>query len=209
MDQVTINSDLYETVYQEVKNYGKAEYNHCPGIRLYPHYKDYLKGKIIDLGSGTGETVKFFRTLNHEAIGYDWIKPQNEYCEQQDITVKLNLKFFDIATSFDVIEHLTNFQVKKLFINMTDCKFQIFTIANTPSIVKLENGDEIDLHINKKSFDKWRGILVDYFDILQEISIRDYQNLYICQQKKSTKEYFEYIINLLRKNNYTVEKNNE
>ncbi|MHA1738816.1 MAG: methyltransferase domain-containing protein, partial [Candidatus Heimdallarchaeota archaeon] len=171
MEQVTINSNLYERVYKEIEDYGRASYNHCPGIRLYSHYKEHLINNIIDLGSGTGETVKFFREQGIEADGMDWIKPRNKYCKKANITKKHNLQQYDTATNFDVIEHLSNEQVKNLFINMSACKSQIFTIANTPSIVKLKNGTEVDLHINKKPFGVWRGIILDYFDIIKEIKI--------------------------------------
>ena len=206
MKKIEINSKLYEKVYKEIPDYGRAEFNHCPGIRLYPHYKQYLSGKIMDLGSGTGETVEFFRNKKFEAYGLDWIKPKNIFCKKANITLKNKLDRYDVVTSFDTIEHLTNAQVKALFTNMTVCETQIFTIANTPSIVTLKNGDKIDLHINKKSFDVWRGIIFDYFNIINEISIKDYQRLYICKKKKSTEEYNEYIAEHLRKNGYKVKK---
>jgi len=206
MAQVNINNDLYERIYEEIKDYGREKENHCPGIRLFPHYKDYLSGKVIDLGSGTGETVQFFRDNKIDAHGLDWVKPRNKYCKKADIAIKNKLGRYAVATCFDVIEHLTNKQVKNLFFNMTACKKQIFTIANTPSIVKLSNGDEIDLHINKKDFNTWRGIILDYFDISHEIETRNYQRLYICENKKDSKELIKYMITFLQKYNYRVEK---
>jgi len=204
MEQVTINSNLYERVYKEIKGYGKANKNHCPGIRLYSHYKEYLEAPIVDLGSGTGETVDFLNNNKLVAHGYDWIEPRSEFCDKQDITKNLDLSRNLTATSFDVIEHLTNNQVKNLFINMSACENQIFTIANTPSIVKLKNGKEVDLHINKKPFNVWRGIIVDYFDIVKEIEVRDYQRLYICKKKGNSKDYLKYMVETLRNEGYLV-----
>jgi len=201
-----INAELYEKVYNEIDGYGRAEANHCPGIRLYPHYKNYLKGKIIDLGSGTGQTVKFFRALKFDAYGLDWIKPRTKYCKKANITLSSDWKKYTTATCFDVIEHLTNAQVTGLFNNMTACKYQIFSIANTPSIVTLNDGSKIDLHINKKSFKIWRGIILDYFQILREIPVRNYQRLYICTNILETKEYNEYMVNYLKNKGYKVEK---
>jgi len=203
---IPINSNLYERVYKDIKDYGRSEYNHCPGIRLYPHYKDYLKGDVVDLGSGTGETVEFFRKQGFVAHGLDWIKPRSTFCKKANITQKRNLKRYKVATSFDVVEHLSNEQVKGLFTNMLACERQIFTIANSTSIVTLKDGTEIDLHINKKPFEVWRGVIFDYFNILKEISIRDYQRLYICERKKESQEFIQYMVKFLRKKGYKVEK---
>ena len=92
---------------------------------------------------------------------------------------------------------------------MVACKKQIFTIANTPSIITLDNGTKIDLHINKKSFTTWRGIILNSFNIIHEIPIKNYQRLYICEKKHETEEYNEYMANYLRKNGYIVRKKNE
>jgi len=208
MEQV-INNELYERVYLELEDYGRAEYNHCPGIRLYPHYFRYLTGKIMDLGSGTGETVQFFREHKFEAFGLDWIKPRNEYCKKANVTLQNQLDRYNVITCFDVIEHLNNGQIKGLFKNMLAGKIQIFTIANNSSIVTLKDGTKIDLHINKKPFEVWRGIILDYFDILKVIKIKKHQTLYICKQKGSPKRYLNYLVKLLRRNGYIVRKNDE
>lgn len=201
-----IDNELYERIYFELEDYGRAEYNHCPGIRLYPHYFRYLAGKIMDLGSGTGETVQFFRKHGFEAFGLDWIEPRNEYCKKANVTLKNQLDRYNVITCFDVIEHLTNGQIKGLFRNMTFGKIQIFTIANSSSTVTLNDGTTIDLHINKKPFSVWRGIILDYFDILKVISIRQDQTLYICKRKGEPKRYLNYLVKVLRANGYTVRK---
>ena len=201
-----INSKLYEKIYTEIPDYGRAAYNHCPGIRLYSHYKEYLSGKVLDLGSGTGETVQFFRNKKIEAFGLDWIIPRNKFCKKANITKTSKWGRYNVATCFDVVEHLSNTQVKNLFVNMSVCNYQIFTIANTPSIVTIDD-NAVDLHINKKPFDVWRGIIVDYFHILHEITIRDYQKLYICKKQTDDEDYIEYIIKLLKSKGYKVHKN--
>lgn len=207
-----INAKLYERIYKEISEYGEANANHCPGIRLFPHYKKYLKSKelIIDLGSGRGETVAFLRDLKYNAYGIDWINSSNRYCKRGDISYRRNLTKYSVALCFDVIEHLNNKQVKKVFENMAACKKQIFSIANSESIITLDE-EEIDLHINKKSFDTWRGIILDYFDIIEEIPIRDYHRLYICEKKKPAEEYINHIVDYLRKHGYEIKKkeNNE
>ena len=206
MEPININSNLYERVYHEIEDYGRAEFNHCPGIRLYPHYKDYISGKIIDLGSGTGETVEFLRGQGYQAFGLDWIRPKSQYCKKANITLRNKLGRYSMATCFDVIEHLNNQQVKALFKNMTACQKQVFTIDNDDSVVTLNDGVQIDLHINKKPFKVWRGIILDYFNIIDEIPIRESKTLYICQKKASSEEYNEFMAEYLRKKGYSVEK---
>lgn len=205
-EQSIIDSVLYERVYEEIDGYGVAEQNHCPGLRLYPHYKDHLTGKIIDLGSGTGETVEYYRKLKYEAHGLDWIEPRNKFCKKANITLTCKLHRYQTATCFDVIEHLTNGQVIGLFKNMMACDNQIFSIANSPSIAVLKDNTKIDLHINKKSFETWRGIILNYFNIIREIPIKNHHRLYICSKKQETEEYNIYMAKHLRKQGYKVYK---
>lgn len=189
-----INAGLYQWIYENVDGYGRAEKSHCPGIRAYPYSKDWiLKGPLIDLGSGTGQTVEFYRKHKIDAYGVDWIAPEKEYCKKGDISLSMDLGKYDTATCFDVIEHLNNAEVKGLFLNMLQCDRQIFTIANTPSYVE-KDGEKIDLHINKKPFDVWAGIIGDYFDIVQEFQMRDYQHLYLCQRKQGDETLIKYLI---------------
>jgi len=201
-----ISSELYERIYREISDYGRVSKNHCPGIRLYPHYKDYLKSPVLDVGSGTGETVLFLRERKYDAYGLDWIEPSNEYCKKADITLKADWRKYNTITCFDVIEHIDNAKVTGLFTNMTACKYQIFSIANNSSFITLTNGTKIDLHINKKSFNVWRGIISDYFKILVEIPIRSYQHLYICSKIIPDEEYDKFIINYLEKKGYKIIK---
>ena len=190
---VKIDDKLYQWIYKNVDGYGRAEQNHCPGIRVLPYYQHFLEKKpLIDLGCGTGQTCQFFKTKGIDAYGIDYIEPSFEYCRQGDITRSMDLKKYHIATCFDVIEHLNNAQVKGLFLNMVQCEKQIFTIANTPSYIE-KDGEKIDLHINQKPFEVWRGIINDYFDILEEFEIRDYQHLYLCQRKQGDATLIKYL----------------
>ena len=127
-----------------------------------------------------------------------------EHCKCADISKSMDLGKYYTVTSYDVIEHLNNAQIKGLFLNMVQCERQIFTIANTPSYVQIE-GDKIDLHINKKSFPRWRGIITDYFDIVQEFEIRNYQHLFLCQRKQGDKSLIDY----LEKKGYIILKEDE
>ena len=152
------------------------------------------KFPLIDLGSGTGQTCEFFREKKIEAYGIDLIKPRFDFCRQGDATLTMDLGKYKTITSFDMIEHISNAQVTGLFNNMVQCEHQIFTIANTPSYI-IKDGVQIDLHINKKSWNIWRGIISDYFDIYQEFEIRDYQHLYLCKRKNGDEAMIEYLGN--------------
>lgn len=190
-----IDDKLYQWIYDNVDGYGRAEKAHCPGIRVYPYSQEWIiKKPLIDLGCGTGQTAQFFKTKGVDAYGVDYINPVLPYCRQGDITKSMDLGKYYTATAFDVIEHLNNSQVKGLFLNMVQCERQIFTIANTPSYIE-KDGKKIDLHINKKPFDTWKGIIGDYFDIVQEFEIRDYQKLYLCQRKQGDRALIDYLTN--------------
>ena len=183
----------YQWIYDNIKGYGQRKDNHCPGVRSWAYYKDWVnKGPLIDMGSGSGDTCTFFREKKIDSYGIDLIKPQFDYCKQGDITRSMDLKKYNTVTSFDVIEHLDNSQTTGLFQNMMQCENQIFTIANTPSYI-IKDGKQVDLHINKKSWEIWRGILSDHFDIYQEIEIRDYQHLYLCKRKNGDAALIEYL----------------
>ena len=39
----------YQQIYTDEDWYGNAHIGRCPGNRLYPQYKSWLKGKILDV----------------------------------------------------------------------------------------------------------------------------------------------------------------
>jgi hypothetical protein len=175
--------EVYQYLYDNnnITKYGCP--NSGPSVRMFPYFSSWLKGSIIDLGCGTGAGVEMLKKKGHVVTGMDWIVSNKEMLVG-DITKPLDLKKYTTCMAMDVFEHLDNKQVKGLMENMTQCERQVFSIANAPSIVE-KDGKEIDLHINKKPFDVWDGIIQDYFDIVEKYQMRPYSVLFLSCRKKN------------------------
>jgi 2-polyprenyl-3-methyl-5-hydroxy-6-metoxy-1,4-benzoquinol methylase len=174
--------ELYQKIYDtHYRNYGEAKYNHCPGVRLYPEYKDFIISPVIDLGCGTGDLVKLIRENEIVCNGIDWIDLKNDRMVG-DITEKIDLSMYNTCLCMDVIEHITDEKLTGLFENMKQTKRQIFSISNTPSWIEIDD-KKINSHINDKPFKEWHKIINDNFETLIVKKIRDMQYLYITNKE--------------------------
>lgn len=176
--------EIYQNVYDtRYRNYGEAAHCHCPGVRLFLLYKKYLSGNVIDLGCGTGDTVRHLRSQGYESIGVDWVDLGNGMIVH-DITEPIVMcKKYETCLCMDVIEHIPDEKLPGLFNNMKRCKRQIFSISNTPSIVEFE-GKMINTHVNDKPFTAWIFIILQYFNIILYKKVRDCQYLFVCEESK-------------------------
>lgn len=156
--------ELYQHLYEDpMLCYGQAGMRRCPGVRFYPEYQDYLKGRIFDFGSGTGDTVRHLRSEGWDAEGMDQVSLDNgmlvgNICEPQ------NIEGFDTAICIDVFEHILDDELRVLMKNMKQCERQIISVHTGPG---RERGCKIDLHINRKSFDAWKMFLGKMFTIIE------------------------------------------
>lgn len=163
----------YQKIYEEADWYGNANIDRCPGNRLFPYYKSWIKSPILDLGCGRGHTVEILRQKGFECDGIDQINI-NPDMMVGDITRPLTLnKKYECCLSMDVIEHIPDSILQGLFDNFKLFNYQIFSIHNGSSIY---NGEE--LHINKKTFDDWRILISKQFNIINEVKIHEQQVLY-------------------------------
>jgi len=170
---------LYQRLYDDpTLFYGFADKDRCPGVRLLPFYHKWLHGRIIDLGCGTGDTVEALRKIGFDVDGIDQIVLDNGMLTG-DITTKMTLTQYETALCVDVFEHILDDPLTHLMKNMAQVKYQIISIHNAATF---ENLDE-DLHVNKKQFSEWRWILLRWFDVVEDITIHEYQHLYLCQRK--------------------------
>jgi SAM-dependent methyltransferase len=166
--------DLYQRIYETEDWYGNAEIDRCPGVRLLPLYRHWLRGRVMDIGCGRGHTVQRLREEGIEADGIDQIDLGNGMLVG-DITRPLELAGrYGTALCIDVIEHIDDEGVSRLFENFAQCERQAFSIHNGESIC---NGE--DLHINRKPFEEWRRIIEARFELVEAIERNAEQMLYL------------------------------
>jgi len=169
---------LYQKIYDDNPWYGDADEGRCPGVRLLPHYQDWLIGPVIDLGCGRGHTVETLRKSGIEAQGIDQISKHPDMMVG-DITKPIeNMNQFKSAVCIDCIEHLYDEQVQGLFANMKQVQRQAFSIHNGES-----TGTGQELHVNRRPFHQWRTIIEKHFVIEKEIALHDMQMLYLTHQR--------------------------
>lgn len=171
-------SELYQKIYDENSWYGNAEIDRCPGVRLLPHFVEWLEGPVLDLGCGRGHTVEHLQDLGFEADGIDQIKCHSAM-RVGDITKPIqDMQKYKSVICMDCIEHLYDEQLEGLFDNMRNVKRQAFSIHNGES-----NGTGVELHVNRLSFVEWGERIRKHFDIAAAIQISPEQMLYLTQSR--------------------------
>lgn len=172
------SKSLYQQIYDNNSWYGDANEGRCPGVRLLPHYRDWLVGPVIDLGCGRGHAVEHLRELGYEAEGIDQIE-NNPAMRVGDITKPIDdMSRFRSAVCVDCIEHLYDDQVQGLFENMKQVERQAFSIHNGEST---DTGQE--LHVNRRTFDQWRAVIEAHFRIVEEVVLHENQVLYLTKPR--------------------------
>lgn len=174
--------EIYQDLYDNT-NYGKAIKNRCPAVRSIDKYKDWLIDNIIDLGCGSGDTVKKIRGLGFVADGVDYITYDNDMIVG-DITKETDLSEYNSCICVDVFEHIQDKGIKQILKNIQGLKHQVISINNKSSINNssiIESNTE--LHINIKSFKEWENIISQYINIKSIIEISSYSRIYLCEKK--------------------------
>lgn len=110
----------------EYKEMEKIENNHAWFVAKRNFVKTVLEkynllGKnlrVLDIGCGTGAIMEFFKKAGFKAFGVDMSEVALDYCRQKGLEVALGTaeqtnqadESFDLAVSFDVLEHVAEDQ---------------------------------------------------------------------------------------------------
>jgi hypothetical protein len=169
--------ELYQHLYEDGwLNYGSAKHNRCPGVKFFPIYKRWLEGKVIDLGSGRGDTVFKLREEGFEADGIDQVDLDNGM-KVDDITKVQDLHAYTTSICIDVFEHLEDRDLLPLLENMAQTKKQVITVHTGPAY---EVGCKTDLHINKKSFEQWRTFINQTLNVVEFQQTGKQRGIFFC-----------------------------
>jgi len=175
--------ELYQALYDDNSlRYGQAKHNRCPGVRYLPKFMGHLVSPTIDLGCGTGDTVRAMQEAGLEADGADWIdlKFGNKVC---DITEYQDLSHYRSAICIDVLEHVTDDKLPGLLKNLQQVDKQVVTIYAGSS---KERGFSQELHTNIKTPDQWTMLLEEHFKIITIITLAPKRYLYLMERLDAT-----------------------
>ena len=176
-NEETSMRELYQHLYDDrMLCYGSAKHNRCPGVKFYKFYKNALKGKIIDLGCGRGDTVHMLWAEGYDAAGIDQVDLDNGMTVG-DITEPLDLSSYDTSLCIDVFEHLEDEALAKVLVNMAATKTQIISVHTGRAF---EIGCKTDLHPNKKTFAEWDRFISAYLTITRFYEIGKRRGIYFC-----------------------------
>jgi len=171
---------LYQALYDDkTLHYGQARFDRCPGVRYLPKYLAHLISPIIDLGCGTGDTVRALQEKGYVAQGMDWIDRGLNHTVA-DITEPQDLSLYKTAICIDVLEHVSDDKLPGLIKNLQQTMHQVVTVHCKSS---KERGFSQELHTNIKTQQQWAELLNQYFDIEDVITLAAHRFMYLMRRK--------------------------
>jgi len=176
---------MYKEIYQKLyttSRYGWADKGCCPGVRYFPKYEAWLLNPIIDLGCGSGDTVKLLRKEGFDADGIDQIELKNGMISGDICDPMKGIEKYKTAISIDVFEHLTNEKLRGLLSNMAQCRRQVLNIFLGPSTWP---GTNFDLHINQQGWPEWEALIQEYLRIIHSEVNDRCRRLFFCESLHS------------------------
>lgn len=141
---------------------------------LYIHW---LIAPVIDLGCGTGDTVRELRASGLEADGIDQIRLPNGM-QTADITHARKIITYRSSICIDVLEHLHDWGCEQVLKNMKQTQRQAITIHVGSSTVH-----GIELHVNQKPVEAWQRQISRHLRVDRLIGIDPQRWLFLCERK--------------------------
>lgn len=176
-------ASFYQELYEDpALQYGSAAHGRCPGVRSLPLYRHWLIGSVIDLGCGTGDTVRALRDEGVVADGLDQVNLPNAM-RVGDITAPLDLGAYRSAICLDVLEHIDDSCLEGLLENLAQVERQVVTVHIGSA---REAGRGVELHINRKSFGQWEAVLDARLDVCRMTTLDRRRMLFLCRRKPTT-----------------------
>ena len=114
--------------------------------------------KLLDYGCALGFLVKSFRELGYNCDAYDISKWTKAQCIKRGIEyIEFKKSNYDLMLCLDVLEHMTNEQIKDLFntIQSTHILVRIPCSTNGGKSFHLDISNNDPTHINCKNKQEW------------------------------------------------------
>lgn len=135
-----MRQDLYQELFEVENNHWWHEHKRAVVHQMIDRYAD--KGKVLDIGAGTGKMLAELKEKGWKITGVDGEKEAIEWSKKRGIKIqRCNLRHgklpfkansFDLVLALDVLEHLTNTQAA-----LTEAKRVVkpggLIIATTPA----------------------------------------------------------------------------
>ena len=147
--------DVYGEIYDKgrLPNYGKS--NH--GKKAYGLIGSHVKS-VIDFGCGDNRFLERLRKRKLRCVGVDVANPNANMIADITRFLPITSGSFDLATCFDLLEHLTEEDVHKALKEIFRVAPEaIFTISSNPSVFKAADGRP--LHLTVKPISWWIEVI--------------------------------------------------
>ena len=179
---MVITAETYKAIYKDKHlKYGQAEHDRCPGVRYFPRYMNWICSPVLDLGCGTGDTVRLLKRNCFLATGYDWIPVLPEVGQQADITEPLPMiLLLNVSSSIciDVFEHVDDRGITGILKNLARTNRQAITVHTGSHVVH-----GVELHINQKPVEEWRELIGQYLKIRSQEPLASNRFLFLCEKR--------------------------
>ena len=124
---------------------------------IYPKYKPYMNGLLLDVGCGIGEILEYY----NNSIGVDINSECVKFCKNKGLDSRVmeedKLPFdnekFDTLTFENVLEHIKNPNkiIKEIYRVM---KYQAHILISVPGIKGFHNDPDHKQHYDKKKLNE-------------------------------------------------------